>query len=84
MTTENPIVAANAVTPDALPLHKLTLIGVMSAGDTSSALIRTAQGQIAKVTVGDQVGARTVAAISDDALILAAPNGSQLELQMPS
>jgi len=84
MTTENPIVAANAVTPDALPLHKLTLIGLMHAGETASALIRTPQGEIAKVTTGDIVGNQTIAAISDDALILAAPNGTQTVLHMPS
>lgn len=84
MTVENAIVAENAVTPNALAMNKLALIGVMSSADASSALIRTPQGQIAKVTVGDIVDTQTVAAISDDALILAAPNGAQTVLQMPS
>lgn len=84
MTTENPTVAANAVIPDALALDRLTLIGVMHAGDSASALIRTSRGEIAKVTTGDTVGAQTVAAISDDSLILASPNGAQTILHMPS
>lgn len=84
MTTENPIVAAHAVNPDALAMHKLSLIGLFFAGEVGSALIRTPQGQIAKVTVGDSIGAQTVAAVADDALILAAPNGTQTVLQMPS
>ena len=84
MTAENPIVAENAVTPNALAMDRLALIGLMSAGDTSSALIRTPQGEITKVVVGDAVGAQTVAAISDDSLILAAPNGRQTMMYMPS
>ena len=84
MTTENPIVAANAVTPDALPMNQLALIGLFFAGHTRKALLRTPQGDIAKVTVGDRVGRQEIIAIAEDMLILAAPNGAQTVLQMPS
>jgi Tfp pilus assembly protein PilP len=84
MTIENPIVAEKALIPDALAMHKLALIGLMHAGENGSALIRTPRGDIVKVTVGDQVGNKTVAAISDDALILVAGNGAQTILQMPA
>ncbi|SEW17519.1 hypothetical protein SAMN04488515_1406 [Cognatiyoonia koreensis] len=84
MTTENPTVAANAVTQNVLPMHELTLIGLFYANNTPSALIRTSRGAITKVKTGDIVGNKTVAAISEDALILAAGNGAQTVLQMPS
>lgn len=84
MANENPTAAANAVTPNILPLHELTLIGLMYADGASTALIRTSQGQIAKVRPGDIIGAQTVAAISENGLILAGTNGSQTILKMPS
>lgn len=84
MTTENPTVAANAVIPDTLPMHELTLIGIMQDGTASRALVRSARGDISTVTTGDTIGSKTVAVISKDGLILAAADGRQTVLQMPS
>jgi len=84
MTTENPFVAEHAVSPGALPLNELTLIGLFLGGDTPNALVRSAQGEITKVTIGDRIGAQTVIVVSYDTLILAAPDGTHTLLQMPS
>lgn len=84
MTTETAVVTVNAVTQDVLAMHELSLIGLFFAGEKGRALIRTSRGEIATVTVGDQIGRKTVVAIAPDALILAAPSGAQTVLQMPS
>ena len=84
MSTENPVVAAHAVTPDALALDQLALIGVMHRGNTPSALLRTADGRIHKIAIGDPVNGQTTAAIADDAVTIVCPSGNQTVLKMPS
>lgn len=84
MSAENPTVAAHAVTPNVLALDELALIGLIYARETATALVRTARGDIVKLATGDRLGTKTVVAISDDSLILAAANGAQTVLQMPS
>ena len=63
-------------------LPALTLIGIFGTADAPGALIRTRQGNIQRVTVGDKVASRTVAAIDEDRVILAR-NGQTTTLTFP-
>ena len=79
----NEATAFHATQRGALPLHRLMLIGVMGTGDTPRALLRTHAGQIRQVSVGDQLRQGTVVAIADDAITLAARNGSTTVMRIP-
>jgi len=82
-TTTNPIVIENAQEPEKLDLNKLTLLGIFTKPDGSTALIRMANGQIASVTPGDTTGDMTVTALDDNALYLSDRRGRQVVLEMP-
>ena len=56
-------------------LPALALIGIFGSSDAPSALIRDRNGDIQRVSVGDTIANRTVAAIDADRVILA--RGSQ-------
>lgn len=63
-------------------LPKLALIGTFGAPDTRGALIRKSSGAVTRVTVGDRVSGRTVAAIGEDNVVLSR-NGASKVLRLP-
>ncbi|MEL7178963.1 MAG: hypothetical protein AAFN63_03950 [Pseudomonadota bacterium] len=69
-TTSAALAGANATMPDALELNTLSVIGIMNAHDGTAALLRSARGRIARVSVGDQAFGVRVTAIGDDQILL--------------
>ncbi|OAN78170.1 pilus assembly protein PilZ [Sulfitobacter sp. EhC04] len=51
-------------------LARTALIGIFGSAAAPGALVRTPNGKIARVGVGDKVAGGTVAAIGDDQLVL--------------
>lgn len=76
-------VARAATDSNALPLGKVTLIGVFGSDSSRRALVRMPNGRFKKVTVGDRVDGGRVAAIGADQLRYV-KNGRTLTLRMPS
>lgn len=81
--TTNPTTAKLATESGVLPLRSLQLIGVVGTEENRRALLRNAGGQIETVRVGDKTRQGRVAAIDDDAVILAGSTGSRI-LRMPA
>ncbi|PJI91484.1 hypothetical protein BC777_0312 [Yoonia maricola] len=82
--TNTSAVAGTAATmPDALALNQLAVIGVMDAYDGTAALLRSARGQIARVTVGDRAFGVRVTAIGDTQVLLTDRWGQTKSLQLP-
>jgi hypothetical protein len=52
-------------------MDRTALIGIFGSASAPGALVRTPNGEIARVTVGDSVAGGTVAAIADGQLLLA-------------
>lgn len=63
-------------------LPALALIGVFGSTEAPVALIRERNGTIQRVTVGDAVAGKTVAAIDDDRVILSS-GGQTKTLSLP-
>lgn len=63
VTETPPQTLAAATQEDALPIHRMTLLGTFDKGSTLSALIRTPDGDIHMLHPGDTLGAATVTAI---------------------
>ncbi|NNE53875.1 MAG: pilus assembly protein PilZ [Sulfitobacter sp.] len=56
---------------EAANLDRTALIGVFGSQSAPGALIRGGSGSITRVTLGDKLDGRTVAAIGEDHLVLA-------------
>lgn len=81
-TTETPKATLDAATErDALPAARLTLLGTLQGPDAARALVRLGNS-VMTVRVGDELGAATVMAI-DEAAILLARGGRQERLALP-
>ncbi len=63
-------------------LARTALIGIFGSESTPGALVRTGDGAITRVTIGDRIAGGIVAAISSDALILSARGGNKV-LKLP-
>ena len=74
---------AKATLPDALELNTLSVIGLMEAHDGVAALLRSSRGQIARVSVGDQVFGVQVTAIGDAQILLTDRWGRTQSLALP-
>lgn len=78
-----PATAADLATlPEALPLRGLQLIGIAGTQDAPRALLRSPNGKIETVGIGDTVRRRTVVAIDADAILLSSSHGTET-LHMP-
>ncbi|MDJ0629170.1 MAG: hypothetical protein QNJ44_13010 [Rhodobacter sp.] len=83
MTDVPPSPAGKTATrPNALPLNKLTLIGITGRPDSRRALLRKRDGTILPVTTGDRTPGGTVKAIGADEVLLARA-GKTIRLSMP-
>lgn len=74
---------AKATLPDALELNTLSVIGLMEAHDGVAALLRSSRGQIARVSVGDEVFGVQVTAIGDAQILLTDRWGRTQSLALP-
>jgi len=82
-TTTAALAGVNATMPEALELNTLSVIGVMDAHDGMAALLRSARGEIARVTVGDAVFGVQVTAIGEDQVLLTDRSGRTQSLALP-
>ncbi|WP_043699594.1 hypothetical protein [Yoonia vestfoldensis] len=76
--------AAQATTPDALALDRLTLIGLFSTTEGPAALIRAANGQIARIVPGMQTMGLTVTAIGETQVLITDRDGVTFAMQLPA
>lgn len=86
MSNETPssvLAEAKATLPDALELNTLSVIGLMEAHDGVAALLRSSRGQIARVSVGDEVFGVQVTAIGDAQILLTDRWGRTQSLALP-
>ena len=86
MSNETPssvLAEAKATVPDALELNTLSVIGLMEAHDGVAALLRSSRGQIARVSVGDEVFGVQVTAIGDAQILLTDRWGRTQSLALP-
>lgn len=81
--TTNTQTASFATERRALPLRRLTLIGVAGTPEDRRALLRTPGGQIRAVQVGDSLRQGNVVAIADSAITLATSGGRTTVLELP-
>ncbi|MHA6343973.1 amidophosphoribosyltransferase [Roseivivax sp. CAU 1761] len=65
------LVAEHATREAELEHHGVTLLGTFGADAEPEAILRLADGGIARVVRGDRVGAEVVQAIDHDAVVLA-------------
>ena len=85
MTTEtSPAVAEMAAIPDAISMDEIALVGLFSNAEGGRALIRSPQGDILVLNVGDTALGLTVVAVADDALHVSDPTGTLRQLTMPA
>ncbi|MFT6674685.1 MAG: Tfp pilus assembly protein PilP [Sulfitobacter sp.] len=63
-------------------LERTALIGIFGSTAAPGALLRGHNGKIERVTIGDRFGGGTVAAISEDSLILT-KRGKNTVLKLP-
>jgi Tfp pilus assembly protein PilP len=86
MSDETPssvLAEAKATMPDALELNTLSVIGLMEAHDGVAALLRSSRGQIARVSVGDEVFGVQITAIGDAQILLTDRWGRTQSLALP-
>jgi Tfp pilus assembly protein PilP len=81
--TVNDVAAVAATQRDVIDMQTLQLLGVMQANDGLAALIRSAAGEIARVSVGDVAFGITITAIGDDSVILTNGQGQTEALAIP-
>ena len=77
------VAAAKATLPDALALNELSVIGLMNTSNGQAALLRSSRGDIARVTVGEEVFGVRVTAISDEQILLTNRWGRTEALALP-
>ncbi len=75
--------AAQATKPDALALDRLTLIGLFSTTEGPAALIRAADGQVARIVPGMQTMGLTVTAIGETQVLVTDRAGVTFAMQLP-
>ncbi|WP_322889377.1 MULTISPECIES: hypothetical protein [unclassified Yoonia] len=75
--------AVQATTPDALALDRLTLIGLFSTTEGPAALLRAADGQVARIVPGMQTMGLTVTAIGDTQVLITDSAGVTFAMQLP-
>jgi len=84
MTETTPAaVAEQATMVAALPLDRLTLIGIMTTGDGQAALLRSPRGDILRVIPGTQTLGLTITGISDSTVTLVDKTGTAYVLAVP-
>ena len=84
MSEPTPALAADKATvEDALDLHALTLIGLIEGYDGPAALLRSSQGQIARVITGQEAFGATVVAIDTEQVVLTDRWGRSQTLALP-
>jgi len=79
-TTTSPAVAELATEQVNLP--RTALLGIVGTASARRALVRLSKGKTQTVRVGDRIARSTVAAISDDQLVLSRGGSTQI-LTMP-
>ena len=72
-----------ATVPEALELNALIVIGVIDSQNGARALLRSSQGQIARVGVGDEAFGVTIPAIGDDRVLATDWLGRTRALTLP-
>jgi stage V sporulation protein SpoVS len=75
-------VAAAATEDNELAMNRLTLIGILGTQANRAALVRSANGEITRVTINDTIGGGRVVAIGDQSLSYVR-NGRTRTLEMP-
>ena len=84
MADPDPTLAGQkATTHMALDLTALSVIGVMQAHDGKAALLRSAQGQIARVLVGQDAFGIRITAIGDNQILTTDRWGRTQSLEIP-
>ncbi len=83
-TTTSALAGVKATVPEALDLNTLAVIGVMDAHDGMAALLRSSNGQIARVSVGDEAFGVQITAIGDTQVLLTNRWGRTQSLALPS
>lgn len=84
MSDPLPAPAGNHATRQgALDLGTLSVIGVMQASNGTAALLRSPEGEIARVLVGQEAFGVFVTAIGDDLILLTDRTGRTQSLALP-
>ena len=84
MAETNTTLAAQAATQnDVLDMHALQLLGLIKAHDGPAALLRSPQGQIARLQVGQEAFGIRITAIGDTGIILTNARGQSESLTLP-
>lgn len=81
---DSSVAEAQATTPDILALDRLTLIGLMNTPEGPAALIRAANGRVARIVPGMRTLGVTVTAIGDTQVLLTGSDGVTKAMQMPA
>lgn len=82
--SDTALAAATATLPDALDMHRLSLIGVVEAHDGQAALLRSARGNVVRVLVGQVAFGVQIKAIGAEQVILTDSWGRTQALELPS
>ncbi|MFN3664009.1 hypothetical protein [Yoonia sp.] len=80
---EQTLASQQATVADALDLNSLTLIGLFSTTEGPAALIRSADGQVARVVPGEQALGITATAIGDAQVLVTGADGVTLAMRLP-
>lgn len=81
--TDTALAGQNATQSDVLDMHALQLLGVMQAHDGPAALLRSAQGDIARLQIGEEAFGIRVTAIGETEIILTNRWGQSESLALP-
>jgi hypothetical protein len=76
--------AAQATAHDVLALDRLTLIGLFNTAEGPAALIRAANGQVARIVPGMQTMGVTVTAIGETQVLVTGRDGVTVAMQLPA
>jgi Tfp pilus assembly protein PilP len=80
---EAALAGAKATRPEALDLSSLAVIGVIDGHAGVTALLRSGNGQIARVKAGDTAFGHTITAIGDDRILTTDRWGRTQTLALP-